>query len=182
MKRDLQIIARITLQILENKTWESLNINEVKKKSKVKLFSKKIYNKKNLIENINLYFDYCLSLNLNNIEKSNDRDMIFEIIMMRFDILQKHRKAVKSIFNSLKKKPHELILFLPNLLNSMIIMLGYTKKNKKSIARNLRAKGVLIIYILTFLIWLKDENQDLDKTMQALDDNLTKVDKILSFI
>ena len=53
--------------------------------------------------------------------------MIFETIMLRFDILQTHRKGIESLFNSLKKTPHELVLLLPNLLDSMLLMLKYTK-------------------------------------------------------
>ena len=43
-------------------------------------------------------------------------------------------------------------------------------------------RSVLVIYILTFMVWLKDESDSLDKTMQALDDYLGKVDQILNFI
>ena len=108
--------------------------------------------------------------------------MIFETIMLRFDILQTHRKGIESLFNSLKKTPHELVLLLPNLLDSMLLMLKYTKTSNSGIAKTLKVKGVLVIYILPFMVWLKDESDSLDKTMQALDDYLGKVDQILNFI
>ena len=182
MNKNLQIIARTTLKVLEKKPWNSLSLDEIKKKSKINQFDKKIKNKKNLLKNISSYFDFCLSKDIKNIEKSSPRDMIFEIVMLRFDILQTHRKGVESLFDSLKKTPHELALLLPNLLDSMILMLKYTETSNNSIARTLKVKGVLVIYILTFMVWLKDESDSLDKTMQALDDYLGKVDQILNFI
>ena len=182
MNKDIQIIVKTTLKVLEKKSWSSIGLDEIKKKSKIKQFDKKIKNKKNLLKNISLYFDFCLSKDIKSIEKSSPRDMIFETIMLRFDILQTHRKGVESLFDSLKKTPHELALLLPNLLDSMILMLKYTETSNNSIARTLKVKGVLVIYILTFMVWLKDESDSLDKTMQALDDYLGKVDQILNFI
>ena len=109
MRQELIKIAQVTLIILSKKSWISLSISEVKQKSKIKIFDNEIKNKHILLRNINAYFDHVLSLSGRGIEQSNRKDMIFEIIMMRFDILQKNRKALQSISNSFKSKPQELI-------------------------------------------------------------------------
>jgi len=100
---------------------------------------------------------------------------------MRFDILQKNRKALQSIFNSFKSKPQELIFLLPYLLDSMILMANYANISVRGLKGQLRLKGILIIYCSTFLIWIKDDSTSLEKTMTSLDSNLNKAGSILKF-
>ena len=54
--------------------------------------------------NINNYFDFLLKKNLSSIEISSTKDMLFEVLMARFDILQKNRKSFIAIYKGLKKK------------------------------------------------------------------------------
>ena len=181
MRQELIKVAQVTLKILSKKSWNSLSISEVKQKSKIKIFDNEIKNKHVLLRNINAYFDHDLSLSVRGIEQSNRKDMIFEIIMMRFDILQKNRKALQSIFNSFKSKPQELIFLLPYLLDSMILMANYANISVRGLRGQLRLKGILIIYCSTFLIWMKDDSTSLEKTMTSLDSYLNKAGSILKF-
>ena len=182
MKNEQKKIATTALKLLQRKKWNTIELNEIKKKSKVKSFDKIIKNKQDVLRKINNYFDYQLSLSIRNIEKSDNKDMIFEIIMMRFDILQKYRKAIKSIFVSLKNKPNQLICFLPEILDSIILMITCINISNKGIVNNLKVKGILIVYISSFLIWIKDESPSLEKTMTALDNYLNQGESILNFI
>ena len=182
MNKDYQIIAKTTLKILDNKSWSSLSLIDVKKKIRLKSFNRLIKNKKDLLNNLNNYFDHNLSLLSKNIDNSSKKDMLFEVLMMRFDILQENRKAIISIFTSLKKKPNELVLFLPQLLDSTVLMIKYSKISNKGIVGQLKTKGILIIYILTFLVWIKDESSSLEKTMISLDGYLDQAGKIIKII
>ena len=182
MNKELKKIAEITLNLLSKKSWNTLSLKEVKQKSKMKLFDRLINNKQELLNNINAYFDYCLSLQINNLEESNHKDIIFEILMMRFDILQNNRKAVLSIFKSFKHKPQELIFLLPHLLDSIISIIGYAKISSRGFIGQIKIKGILIIYISTFLVWMKDESSSLEKTMTVLDTYLNQAGKILKYI
>ena len=181
MKQELIKIAQVTLKILSKKSWNYLSISEVKQKSKIKRFDKEIKNRHVLLSNINAYFDYVLSLDVRGMDKSNRKDMIFEIIMMRFDILQNNRKALLSILNAFKSKPQELIFLLPYLLDSMILMANHANISVRGLKGKLHIKGILIIYCSTFLVWIKDDSVSLDKTMTSLDSNLDKAGKILKF-
>ena len=178
MKKDLKIIALETLKLLTKKSWSNLSIKEIKLKSKVKLFSNLIKNKQELLNNINSYFDYNLILNSKKIENSNSKDMIFEILMMRYDVLQDNRKAVLSIFRSFRNNPKELVCMLPKLLTSIEMMLNCVKISSKGIVGKIKIKGVLIIYLTTFLVWINDETESLEKTMTFLDSSLDQVGKL----
>jgi len=178
VNKDLKIIALETLKILIKKSWSNLSIKEIKLKSKVKLFSNLIKNKQELLNSINSYFDYNLILNSKKIEKSNSKDMIFEILMMRFDLLQDNRKAILSIFKSFKKNPKELVFMLPKLLMSIETMLTCVKISSKGIVGKIKIKGILIIYLTTFLVWINDETESLEKTMTFLDNSLDQAGKL----
>ena len=178
MNKDLKNIALETLKILTKKSWGHLSIKEIKLKSKVKLFSNLIKNKQELLNNINSYFDYNLILSSKKIENSNSKDMIFEILMMRFDVLQDNRKAVLTIFKSFRNNPKELVYMLPKLLGSTEVMLSCVKISSKGVVGKIKIKGVLIIYLSAFLIWINDETESLEKTMTFLDNFLDQVGKI----
>ena len=181
MRNDIKIVETV-LFLLKNKNWNDLSLNEIKKKSKIQKFDKLIKNKKIIINKINEYFDYKLSLQLKGVEQSNNKDMIFEILMMRFDILQKYRKGILSIFNSFKRKPQDLLFLLPNIIDSIVLMVNYTNVSTKGIKGQLKIKGIVIIYISSFFAWMKDDTSSLEKTMITLDKNLDQAGKILSFI
>mgnify|MGYP006101173197 CR=1 FL=1 len=175
-------IAEVTLKILKNKLWKNISISEIENKVKSKSFNKINLNKKEVLIIINNYFDYKLSLDIKNIDQSNNKDMIFEILMMRFDILQMHRKGVISIYASFKKEPKNLVFLLPNLLDSLITMMSYAHIPSNGIKGQLRVKGIFIIYILSFFSWIKDDSNSLEKTMTDLDmylDQATQIAKLL---
>jgi len=179
MKNNQKIISETTLIILKKKSWSNISLDEIKKKSKIKSFNKLIKKKQDILKGLNNFFDYRLSLAIKNIEQSTNKDMIFEILMMRFDILQSYRNEVISIFNSFKTKPKELVFFMPDLLDSIIFMLGHTNLSIKGITGQLKIKGVLIIYISTFFVWMNDQTYSLEKTMTSLDDFLDQANKII---
>ena len=178
MNKDLKIIAIETLKILIKKSWSNLSIKQIKVKSRVKLFSNLIKNKQELLNNINSYFDYNLILNSKKIENSKSKDMIFEILMMRFDLLQDNRKAILSIFKSFRSNPKELVFMIPKLLISVETMLNCVKISSKGIVGKIKIKGILIIYLTTFLVWIGDETESLEKTMTFLDNSLDQIEKL----
>jgi len=178
MNRNLKIIALETLKLLTKKSWNNLSISEIKLKSKVKKFSNLIESKQELLNNINSYFDYNLVLNSKTIENSNAKDMIFGILMMRFDVLQNNRKGILSIFKSFRNNPKELVFMLPRLLESVEMMLNCVKVPNKGLIGQIKIKSILIIYLTTFLVWIKDETEFLEKTMTFLDNALDQTGKL----
>ena len=184
MNKQLMKLAEMTLLVLEKKSWHSIKIDDVYKKTKInkKYLQNNVTNKRDLLQNINHYFDFKLRNISDSIEKSTRKDMIFEIIMMRFDILQIHRKAIIKIFEFFKKKPQELVFLLPSLIESMIAMAGLAKIPVAGIKGNLKVKGLLVIYFSSFLVWSKDNSESLEKTMTSLDNHLDRAGKLLSVI
>ena len=131
-------LAENTLLILDKKSWSSINIDEIYKKTKInkKKFQNKITNKRDLLKNINRYFDFKLKNTANSFDQSTPKDMIFEVIMMRFDCLQIYRKSIINIFEFFKSRPQELVFLLHSFIESMIIMASLAKIPIKGLKGN----------------------------------------------
>ena len=82
-------LAKKTLQYLEKKKIRDINLKFFLSNTKVSDINDKI----DLILNINDFFDFKLKKNLVNVEKSSQRDMLFEIMMARYDILNEYRQC-----------------------------------------------------------------------------------------
>ena len=52
----------------------------------------------------------------------------------------------------------------------------------KVLLGQLKIKGIFVIYVSSFFVWLNDETIALDKTMTALDKYLDQANNILKFI
>ena len=105
-------IAKKTLKLLESKSWDNIKLSNILENQN----ENNIKRKNDIIITINKYFDYLLKQNLSNLETSSSRDMLFEVIMARLDILNLYRKAVKKLIKKIISKPHLFINIIPSFL------------------------------------------------------------------
>ncbi len=173
-------IAEKTLQMLKKKSWDKISINQIiKKNHKAR---KSINTKKDLLININRYVDFHLKQKIVSIDESNTKDMLFELIMLRFDILQQHRDSFLSLFNFYKSRPQKSLVLIPSFLESMFLVASIANIEIHGLKGSLKIKGIFITYFATYFEWLNDKSQSLDKTMIALDKNLDRFSKILNYL
>ena len=184
MDKQLIKLAETTLLILNKKSWNSIKLDEIYKKSKVnkKNLPRKIASKKDLLSNINRYFDLRLTGTSVIVDQSSHKDMIFEVMMIRFDILQNYRKSIIRVFDAFKRKPQELLFLLPSFIESMVVITSMAKVPISGIKGNLKIKGLLVIYFLSFLVWTKDNCKSLEKTMNSLDNYQNRASSLLSIL
>ena len=108
--------------------------------------------------------------------------MLFEVLMMRFDILQQNRLSFIKIFDSLKKSPKTILNLFPSFLESMIVTAELANFNVNGLRGSIRLKGLFIIYLITFYAWIEDNTVSLEKTMNALDKNLDQAEKFGKYL
>ena len=154
MNKQLINLAKETLTILEKKSWDLIIFDEIIKKTKIntKILDVKILKKHDLLSNINRYFDSKLNKASYIVDQSSRKDMVFEMMMLRFDILQTYRKSITKIFESFRKKPRDLIFLLPSFIESMILIANLSHISIDGIKGNLKVKGLLIVYFSSFLV------------------------------
>tara|TARA_B100000575_G_C23097862_1_gene633281 strand:+ start:1056 stop:1592 length:537 start_codon:yes stop_codon:yes gene_type:complete len=175
MQKDRVIIAKKTLSFLENKSWKHISLDEIIKGRKVN----SLKNKNDLLININRYFDYILKKNLTTLEKSSTKDMLFEVLMARLDILNNNRKSVKNIFKYFTNNPHQFPKIAPSFVESIILMATLSDINVNGLKGMAKIKGILILYFSIIYTWQKDETDGLEKTMTTLDNYLTNIEKFI---
>ena len=169
-------IAQQTLSILKKKSWNAFSLERVLNSVKVKKTN--IKTKFDLLKLISKYVDYLLINNTKSLENSSTKDMLFEVLMARFDILEENRKAFLEIYKILKKNPQQLIKLLPTFLESMIITAELSKYKVNGLKGTIRLKGLMLIYFITFFQWVNDKESSLEKTMTALDKNLDQSERL----
>ncbi len=170
-------LAKKTLQHLEKKKLRDINLKNLLSNTKVS----DINNRIDLILNINDFFDFHLKKNLVNIEKSSQRDMLFEIIMARYDILNEHRTSVKNIIKHFMSRPKEVLKLIPKSVESKILIATFANINLNGIQGFIKIKIIFILYYITLLTWFNDENESLEKTMSVLDKHLNNIEKVIKF-
>ena len=171
-------VALKTLLLIETKNWRKLKFENIIENKKDEIFK----NKKDLLININRYFDYLLKSNASNIEQSSEKDMLFEIIMVRLDILNIHRKAIKNLVKYFISHPQNFIFLIPSFFESIILFASISNINIEGVKGAAKIKGIFIIYFLSIMTWYYDESSSLEKTMTTLDKYLNQYENITRFL
>ena len=177
MNKNKISLAKKTLQYLEKKKLRDINLKNFLSNTKESNMNNKI----DLISNINDFFDFELKKNLVNIEKSSQRDMLFEIMMARFDILNEYRTSVKNIINHFMSRPQGVLKLIPKLIESKILIATFANINPSGIQGVIKIKIIFALYYITLFTWFNDENESLEKTMSALDKYLNTIEKVIKF-
>jgi len=170
-------LAKKTLQNLEKKKLKDLNLKNLLSNTKVSDMNNKI----DLILNINDFFDFQLKKNLVSIEKSSQRDMLFEIMMARYDILNEYRASVKNIIKHFMSRPQEVFKLIPKSVESKILIATFANINLNGIQGVIKIKIIFALYYVTLFTWFNDENGSLEKTMSVLDKYLNNIEKVIKF-
>lgn len=174
-KRKISIALK-TLKLLEKNSWHKISFTKIVNEKDHVYFK----NKQELLININRYFDYLLKKNLTDLEDSSSKDMIFEIIMARLDILNKYRNSILNLIKFFSSNPQYLIKLTPSVLDSVIFMSSLANIKIDGVIGAMRAKSIFVLYIFILNSWYRDENKSLEMTMTNLDKYLTNLDKILN--
>ena len=101
-------------------------------------------------------------------------DRLFDLIMRRFDALQPHRGALRSIWRDLPRDPFTGLALAPRLANAMAWMLEAAGAPPRGLSGLVRVKVLAAIYLSAMRTWLGDESEDRAATMARLDRELKR--------
>ncbi|MGO1118715.1 TetR family transcriptional regulator [Rhodovibrionaceae bacterium A322] len=107
------------------------------------------------------------------------RDRLFDVLMMRFEALQPHRLALASIAQAQLRNPLMGLTTSCQLDRSMNWMLEAAEIDCRGLGGFVRRKGILAAYLGTLRVFLKDDSEDLAKTMATLDKYLQRGEQAL---
>jgi hypothetical protein len=105
------------------------------------------------------------------------RDRLFDIIMRRFDFLQKHREGVIALIRYAPTDPLLALWLQRTNLASMGWILEGAGVSSRGLRGELRKRGLLAVSAWALRAWMSDETEDLSSTMAALDAALMRADQ-----
>jgi ubiquinone biosynthesis protein COQ9 len=103
------------------------------------------------------------------------RDLLFDVLMTRFDVLTPYKAAVKSIAGS----GNGDLALLGSLLSSQHWMLEAAGIDTSGPGGALRVAGLAAVYASVFRTWLEDDDPGHARTMAALDRRLRRGERAL---
>ena len=99
--------------------------------------------------------------------KGAPQDALFDLLMARFDILQKNRKAILGMSEAARQDRELSCALARATLDGAYRLIDAA--NLSALPRPLAAAGLAAVYGWAFCAWRKDESRDMAKTMAALD-------------
>ena len=111
-------------------------------------------------------------------EDSSYRDRLFDILMQRFDALNPYKDGIRAVVRDAGSGGvTEILCGGCRLLRSMRWMLEAAGIGTAGWLGGLRVKGLAVVFAATVQVWLRDDSEDMAKTMAALDRNLKRAEQ-----
>lgn len=104
------------------------------------------------------------------------RDRLFDVMMRRFDALAPDRDAVRSIVSASFCDPVSAVCGAFAIRRSMVVMLEAASIGVSGLAGVVMVKGLAAIYLSVLRVWLRDDSEDMARTMSALDRGLRRAE------
>jgi ubiquinone biosynthesis protein COQ9 len=105
------------------------------------------------------------------------KDRLFDLLMRRFDALQKHRAGVVALMNGVMSEPGTLAMLVTRLSRSMSTTLSAAGVESHGLRGLAQLAGLKAVYLSSLRAWKSDESPDMAKTMAALDRALGQAER-----
>ena len=112
-------------------------------------------------------------------EDGSPRDRLFDVLMRRFDTLAPYKEGLAVILREGGGGGVcAAICGGQRLLRSMAWSLEAAGIGSAGIVGIIRTKGLALVYAGAFLTWLRDDTEDMSRTMATLDRNLAQAERL----
>jgi hypothetical protein len=105
------------------------------------------------------------------------RDRLFDLLMRRFDFLQRHRDGVLALMRALPANPLLAAALACANKRSMAWMLEGAGISARGLRGKLRTDGLLLVGLVGLRAWMDDTSEDLSATMAAVDRALRRAEE-----
>ena len=105
-------------------------------------------------------------------------ERLFDVLMKRFDLLNANKDGVGAILRSCPSDPEAILCGPPTLRRSMRWMLEAADLSSAGLQGRLRVKALCALYLSMLPVWLRDDSEDMARTMAVLDRRLRRLDRM----
>ena len=182
MKSKKYKIQESLMSILDKKQLNEIDLEEIFENTKIKNKQlSNLYKNKELI--LKDFFQRIDSILEKKIKKTdlgvNIKDNLFEIIMIRFDILYPYKKSIKNLYLSIKNKPKIFFELQESFFETMNNMLLLSNIQTDPIKGHLKLIFFSIVYLSILKEWFADNTKNNEKTMATLDKRLSLIENLI---
>jgi len=107
------------------------------------------------------------------------RDRLFDVLMRRFDVLGPFRPGMTAILKNAPREGLSALAMAPAVREAMAWMLEAAGIPTGGLAGEVRVGAVMIVWLATLRVWIRDDSPDLARTMAALDRHLRRADRMV---
>ena len=170
--------------------WNKFSIEKLSVKENIPVKNLKIFFKckYSIVDKFSTMIDQNIEskLRIEDFKDSSKKDILFELIMMRFDEMEEFKGSLAKVLDASKNKPLMISIITKNVMNTMDFFLELSNSYNNYAFDLLKKNFLFIIYSITFKTWLSDNTEDLSKTMAELDKLLSTAEnfqqKVSSFL
>lgn len=169
------------LRLAVSRPWSEISLREIAQAAGSNLVELRgsFSSKADIIAAFTRRIDDEVLANIPPMEKGQShRDALFEVLMTRFDALQPHKEAVRSIVTGVGLEPS---LIAPSLA-SQSWMLQAAGINTDGAKGSMRVAGLATLYASVLRTWLEDNDPGLARTMAVLDRRLRRGERVLETV
>lgn len=109
------------------------------------------------------------------------RDRLFEIVMRRFDAMNENRAGARALVLGLPRDPQAALMSMCYLERSFRAMLEAAGISSSGIVGLVRVQGLKAVLACALNAWVRDDSDDMAKTMSALDKALNRAESLSRF-
>ena len=110
------------------------------------------------------------------------RERLFDVLMKRFEAMDPHKEAVRSILRASASNVEALARGPLSLYRSMRWMLEAANIPSSGVRGQLRIKGLALIYLAVLRAWLNDDSEDMARTTASLARQLGRAERLLGIL
>ena len=140
----------------------------------------KFLKKEDILKEFSSMIDLQVEKNFDfkDLENSSTKDNLFELIMLRLELMRPYKKALKNIILVFRSNLSMIKSVSFKILNSLDFYLELTNAYDGSFFDIFKKKAIFFIYTQTFMVWINDDSEEMSKTMSELDKMLSFSEKI----
>ncbi len=173
------------LHIIEKEGWKSFSFAKASQKSGIPLdvFHTQFSSPSDVMTHLFKKIDGEVFKNLETpAENLSPKDILFEILMSRFDAGQPYKKVILHFWQDCLFLPNEAPALLCQSFSSMSWMLEAAGLSSRGLRGLLRIQGLMSLYLFALKTWLEDDSPDLAKTMISLDKGLSRLEMAANYL
>ncbi len=186
VKTDIrQKLIEAALALASKQDWSQLSLEQIAKAAKVLAHDaqKTFANLNDILPAIVEKIDGDVAKAVGRpLSSGTPHDRLFEVMMARFDILQKHRKAILGIIASVKRDPSLARNLMPAQAKALQKMLAIAGLQQDGVKQVLATVGLLAVYVASLRSWERDQTRDMTPTMAVLDRYLRRAGKLAEIV